>query len=192
MFVPGFFSTILSHSNKDKRNYNLPYVRSVKQRDNTTLSNVTAINVNSEIVAGKGKSSMRSKAPPVGIDKKHPKALVAKNFILPEVLQPEHAVRSAQHPFLSAELGGNTLNLNHVYNSDKASKKVMKDESNHHVHIDRFLDGFREAPVPNGNIQVSLFPPTTIFEWTLLLNISTFRLSARIRLFHVIIYLKNH
>ena len=127
----------------------------MKQRDNTNRSNGAGIDVNSKLDSARGKSSMRSKAPPVGVDKRNPKALVAKNFILPEVLQAEHAIKPVQHPFLSAELGGNMLNLNHVYASDKSAKKAVKVESNHHVHIDRFLDSFREAPIPPGNLQVS-------------------------------------
>lgn len=127
----------------------------MKQRDNATRSNGTGIDVNSKLDLARGKTSMRSKAPPVGVDQRNPKALVAKNFMLPEVLQAEHAVKPVQHPFLSAELGGNMLNLNHVYATDKSTKKVAKVESNHHVHIDRFLDSFREATIPTGNLQVS-------------------------------------
>lgn len=117
----------------------------MKQRDNPRPDSlVSAINSKADMIKEKLGSSLKSKVPPVGFDKRNPKPLVAKSCTLPQVLQPE-ATKPFQHPFLSEELGGSMLNLSQIYSTDKAPRKGTEGASTPNVHIERFLDGFRES-----------------------------------------------
>ena len=140
----------------------------MKQRDNPTRP--AAMNAVSDITSkgDKARSNIlqKNKIPPVGFDKRNPKPLLARNFLLPTVLQAD-VPNKLQHPFLSSELGGNMLNLNHIYNNEKGFvRRTGRANSNPHIHIENFLHGFRElsAPLLPINSQVKLFSLTIFFS----------------------------